>query len=249
MSREVDPRRHVVWSLPELDRCLEEYLFRIYPSQKPPKSGVTLAERFAQGLKLTGQRLHRKVPYDQKFFLLSLPPSRRGVATVDRRRGIQVEGIRYHADALRALEGKRVNVRVDPEDAGHLYVHAPPAESWIECHSEHYRNFHGCSRRLVRLATAALRGQRLRGAKSPRTTAAALARFLNDVRQHESIERQRLRDAARRSSQPPAAASGPVRNAAVPGCRGEGSTRDATATAPHDVPVPWSELPAPTEAP
>ena len=33
MSSEVDPRRDVLWTLPELDRCLEEYLFRIYPAQ------------------------------------------------------------------------------------------------------------------------------------------------------------------------------------------------------------------------
>ena len=75
-------------ALPELDRCLEEYLFNIYPSQPQGVLGGTPLERFTPGLELTGNRHHREVPYDQKFFLLSLPPSRRGVATVDRRKGI-----------------------------------------------------------------------------------------------------------------------------------------------------------------
>ena len=76
-------------------------------------------------------------------------------------RGLQLEGVRYHADVLRALARKKVHVRVDPEDAGHVYVHAPPAPSWIECFSEHYGTFHGCSRRLLRLASVALRGTRV----------------------------------------------------------------------------------------
>ena len=88
MSSEVDPRRDVLWTLPELDRCLEEYLFRIYPAQPQPGLQGTPYERFTQGLELTGQRLHRKVPYDQKFFLLSLPPSHRGIATVDAKKGV-----------------------------------------------------------------------------------------------------------------------------------------------------------------
>ena len=105
-------------TLPELDRCLEEYLFRIYPAQPQPGLDGTPYERFTQGLELTGARLHRRVPYDQKFFLLSLPPSRRGIATVDRKNGVTVQGIRYHVGALRKLGGKRVNVRVDPDVGG-----------------------------------------------------------------------------------------------------------------------------------
>ena len=248
MSSEVDPRRDVLWTLPELDRCLEEYLFRIYPAQPQPGLQGTPYERFTQGLELTGQRLHCKVPYDQKFFLQSLPPSRRGFATVDRKKGVTVEGIRFHAEALRDLKGKEVNVRVDPEDAGHLYVHARPAESWIECRSQHYRTFHGCSRRLVRLASEALRGGRLRGKKTPRVTAAALVPFLTGVREYEALERQRLRDAARRSSSPPAAPTDRSAIVAFPDV-GAARVQSVEGVAPPDEALlSWSDLPAPTEA-
>ena len=248
MSPEVDPRRHVVWTLPELDRCLEEYLFHIYPSQPQPTLGGTPRDRFTQGLELTGYRHHRTVPYDQKFFLFSLPPSRRGVATVDRRKGFQVAWVRYHSDGLSTLHGKTVRVRVDPEDAGHVFVHAPPAEAWIECFSEHYRTFHGCSRRQLLLATLALGGGRKRGAKNPRITAEALAEFLNGVKQDEALERQRLRDAARRPS------SAPTVQRAEPAVAPL-SRRDADDTLEDDGPpcvdeglVSWSELPPPKEA-
>ena len=248
MSSEVDPRRHVVWTLPELDRCLEEYLFRIYPSQPQRALDGTPIERFTQGLELTGNRHHREVLYDQKFFLLSLPPSRRGVATVDRRKGIQLEGVRYHADALRALARKKVHVRVDPEDAGHVYVHAPPAPSWIECFSEHYRTFHGCSRRLLRLASVALRGTHRRGAKTPRITAAALAPFLTGVKEHEALERQRLRDAARRPSVVPA--ESPVEPVVEPMSGVDAASPVCAEPAPvlDEASVAWSDLPVPKEA-
>ena len=248
MSSEVDPRRDVVWTLPELARCLEEYLFRFYPAQPQPDLQGTPYERFTQGLELTGQRPHRKVPDDQKFFLLSLPPSRRGVATVDRRKGVTVEGIRYHADALRDLKGKKVDVRVDPEDAGHLYVHARPAESWIECRSQHYRIFHGCSRRLVRLASEALRGGRLRGKKTPRVTAAALAPFLSSAREHEELERQRLRDAARRTSASPAAPTGGSVIVPFPDADAASAPSVGRLAAPDEALAAWSDLPPPTEA-
>ena len=248
MSSEVDPRRYVLWTLPELDRCLEEYLFRIFPSQPQENLQGTPHERFTQGLELTGQRLHCKVPYDQKFFLLSLPPSRRGSATVDRKNGVTVENVRYHAEALRELKGRKVNVRVDPDDAGHLFVHARPADSWIECRSEHYRTFHGASRRLVRLASQALRGGRVRGKKTPRVTAAALVPFLTGVGEHEALERQRLRDAARRASAPPAAPSRRPVIVPFPGADVEGAPSVVGDAAPDEVLVPWSDLPPPTEA-
>ena len=248
MSSEVDPRRDVLWTLPELDRCLQEYLFRIYSAQPQPDLQGTPHERFTQGLELTGQRLHRKVPYDQKFFLLSLPPSRRGIATVDRRKGVTVKGIRYHAEALRDLKGKKVNVRVDPEDAGHLYVHARPAQSWIECRSEHYRIFHGCSRRLVRLASEALRGGRLRGKRTPRVTAAVLAPFLSAAREHEALQRQRLRDAARRSSAPPAAPTSGSVIVPFPDVDAARAPSVERAATPDEALPAWSDLPPPTEA-
>ena len=247
MSSEVDPRRCVLWTLPELDRCLEEYLFRIYPSQPQPDLAGTPLERFTQGLELTGQRLHRQVPYDQKFFLLSLPPSRRGVATVDASKGVTVEGIRYHADALRRLARQKVLVRVDPEDAGHLYVQPRAGGPSIECRSRHHRDLHGCSRRLIRLASQALRGGRLRGKKTPRVTAEALVPFLTGVREHEALERQRLRDAAQRPSAPPAVPTDGSVIVASPD-PGTAPAQPVEGTPePDEALVPWSDLPEPTE--
>ena len=248
MSPEVDPRRHVVWTLPEFDRCLEEYLFHVYPSQPQPDIAGTPRDRFTQGLELTGYRRHRQVPYDQKFFLLSLPPSRRGVATVDRRKGFQVEGGRYHSEALSSLHRKKVHVRIDPEDAGHVFVHAPPSPTWIQCFSKHYQTLHGCSRRQLRLATLALAGGRKRGAKSPRITAEALADFLASAKQYEALERQRLRDAARRPSVAPTAQSAQPATDSFSACDAEGSLLVESAPATDEALVAWSDLPAPVEA-
>ena len=245
MSSDVDPRGHVVWTLPDLDRCLEEYLFRIYPEQPQPDLGGTPRERFTQGLELMGARLHRRVPYDQKFFLLSLPASRRGVATVNRRKGVQVEGVRYNAPALGELAGRKVHVRVDPEDAGHVYVHARPAGSWIECYSELYRTFRGASRRLLRLATLAHRGICRRGAKTPRVTAAILAPFVSGVHQHEELERQRLRDAARRPSPTPDGVEPAVGPPSDPDSAD--LPVDAVLASPGEGRVSWSDLPPPKE--
>ena len=115
MSREVDPAKHAVWRLRELDEALQRFLFDVYPRQPHGGlDGMTPHARFQQGLRTIG--CGRTIPDSPDLRFLLWPPSRRGTAMVDSRTGIVVEYIHYwHSEMCSAaLRGKRVPVRVGP---------------------------------------------------------------------------------------------------------------------------------------
>ena len=97
----------------------------------------------------------------------------------------------------------------------------------------------------------AIRATAGKGRKKPRVTAAKMASLLADVTQHEAVQKQRLRDEARRR-----ASTVPVIGGAVP-MAGESSQscsvppdthHSGSADSSADVPVrSWDSLPEPVE--
>lgn len=199
MSREVAPEREAVWSLPDFDDMLQRFIFEDYPSMPHAGlNGMTPRERFEQGRALMGSGRTPSDTQQSDIRFLLWPPAKRGRATVHPRKGIVVDCVHYWHEAMRSsrLAGTKVDVRVDPHDAG--YVVAWLDSVWRLCRAEHFESFHGRSRREVRLATLVLR-QRHRDelARQP-VRAHRLAALLRDVRAHEALVLQRRRDAERR---------------------------------------------------
>lgn len=136
---------------------------------------------------------------DVRFLLW--PPAKRGKATVHPRKGVVVDCVHYWHKAMRSsrLAGTKVDVRVDPHDAGYVVAWLDGVwRVWRLCRAEHFESFHGRSRREIRLATLVLR-QRHRDetARQP-VRAHRLAALLRDVRAHEALALQRRRDEERR---------------------------------------------------
>ena len=199
MSREVAPEREAVWSLADLDDVLRRFLFEDYPAMPHGGlNGMTPSERFEQGRALmgSGRTLSDGEHPDVRFLLW--PPAKRGKTTVHPRKGVVVDCVHYWHEVMRSsrLAGTKVDVRVDPHDAG--YVVAWLDGVWRLCRAEHFESFHGRSRREIRLATLVLR-QRHRDetARQP-VRAHRLAALLRDVRAHEALALQHRRDEERR---------------------------------------------------
>ena len=202
LTPEVDPRRHAIWTLPMLTRALEAYFFEVYASQPHPALGQSPKKMYEQGLRLTGAKEHRTVSFDRDFLISTLPPApySGGTAKVQGDgKGIQISGILYWNDAFRsaALLGTRVQVRIDPFDISHVFAWWPGRRIWLHCISEHYKTFRGRSWQEVRILGKEIRKLANDGRKTPRVTAAVLAKFMTRVREIEDAELQRLKDAAR----------------------------------------------------
>lgn len=252
MSAEVDPRRHALWSLPELARRLEDFFFSRYETLgHEALSGLTPRQRYESGLTDVGTRRPRRVEYDRKLFLLTLPPAPRGTAKVRPGTGIQVGCFVYNAPGLGRWAGRRVPVRVDPDDASHVFVPVGGSEGWIECRSRHYATLKGRSVKEVRTASIALRATAGRGRKKPRVTAEKIVSLLADITRHEAVERQRLRDEERRRASTVPVPGGAALIDADPrqSCSVHPDTpHSGSVDSSPDVPVrSWNNLPEPVE--
>ena len=197
ITKAVDPARDAPWSLEDFDPFLLRYLFEDYPNIPHEGLGdITPADRFRQGERTLA--VGHPLPDNPDLRFMLWPFAKRRRATVHRSRGIPAETVRYWNAVMSDPQVHRthVEVRVDPADAGHVVAYLDGV--WRLCRALNYFEvFHGRSRRELRLAAAILR-KRHRGepAVGPSVRERRLANLLRDVRGHEELERQRLRDAA-----------------------------------------------------
>ena len=198
MSRDVDPRPDALWRLTQLDAVVRRFLFEVYPRQ-PHKGldGMTPHSRFEHGLATVGSGRPLTDSSDIRFLLW--PPSRRDTATVDSRTGIVVDCIHYWHPDMRSetLRRKKVRVRVDPYDVGHVVAFI--GKRWVLCRAECAADLAGRSRRELRLASQELRQRRREGAKRQAVRAPQLAAMLRELAETEEGLRQELRDEERRA--------------------------------------------------
>jgi putative transposase len=119
------PENFVYWTLPALHGALDHYFTTLYGKEPHPAHGDGPGEHLKTRLSETGVRRNRWVFLDERFRIETCPsPVDCETRKVDNRRGVKVHHIWYWCDALRTreLEGKPVQVRVDPWDVRFVYV-------------------------------------------------------------------------------------------------------------------------------
>jgi putative transposase len=200
VTASVNPRNHAIWTLESLAQRLRQFAYEVYDTAPHTTLGQSPREVFTQGLIQGGARLHRFIPYDEQFRMMSLPTTYKETATVSPGKGIRLNYLYYWCDAFRdpLVERTRVPVRYDPHDIGlaYAFVH----KQWVRCISEHYRVFRGHSEQELLLAAAELQQRQRKMVTEGAITARRLAHFLKSVEAEELLLTQRLRDAAVRQS-------------------------------------------------
>jgi putative transposase len=199
VTKSVNPKNHSIWTLELLYRHLREWAYEVYDNLIHRTLDQSPREAFIAGMKIGGERLHRLIPYDEHFKLLTLPSTQSGVAKVVPSRGIKIRNIYYWSESLRTLglQGKKVKVRYDPFDAGHIFVAA--TNDWIECFSEYYSDFKNRSEKEILIASEELRERKSQTNKKFNVTAAKLAAFLKSVDSQEALLKQRDQDREQRT--------------------------------------------------
>lgn len=190
VTRAVDPREHAQWTLPRLYIRLREWAYEVYDTIEHAALGQTPREAFAGGLSQSGQRPHRIIPYDEDFYIHSLPTTRKGTAKVDVNRGVKINYIYYWSNDFRQPEvaTMQLPVRYDPFDAGIAYAFV--RGRWARCISEYYARLRGRSEVEIKLATAELRARHQRHARQLMITARHIADFLDALQQEEAMQAQ-----------------------------------------------------------
>lgn len=193
VTKNVNPKNHALWDLPLCYEYARKYCYEVYPNLKHSTLGQTPAEMFVIGNQLAGERKHKIIPYTEDFKILTFPTVKRSDSTakVVSSAGVKIGNIYYWTPAFTNpdIEGSRVAARYDPFDTGHSYAYVN--KQWVECISEHYSTFKGCSEKLVKMASEELRRRAKLTNEDINLNASKLAAFLNSLENEEAILRQK----------------------------------------------------------
>ena len=195
VTKSVNPKNLAVWTFPKIYQYLASFFYEIYDAEiEHPALFQTPCEAFIEGIQKFGKREVRFIPYDEVFKIITLPPATRKSYKVSAQSGIHFRYINYFCPDFRSpqIDGKRVSVRYDPDDAGICYAYVN--ERWIKCYSEHYKDFAGKSWKEVKIATEELRKKKQLHEKNKSISAIKLARFLNSAEAEELLLLQRIKD-------------------------------------------------------
>ena len=106
VTKSVNPKNLAVSTLEEVDGLLEEYIAKIYDHRPHPAFNMTPAQRYAQGVVIAGERLNRRILYDQNFIIQTFPTTSSGVATVQRGYGVKIHYVYFWSVRFKANPGK-----------------------------------------------------------------------------------------------------------------------------------------------
>ena len=125
LSKSHDPRLVAVWNPDEFINIFDEYLFEIYPNLPHHEILEKPRERFERGIKLSGDRPYRHIPYDQLFLTMTMPEPKNKPTRKIHHYGIGMNSLRYWGDCLEDyVENKKdYFVKCDPHNLNQGYIY------------------------------------------------------------------------------------------------------------------------------
>ncbi len=137
VTKSVNPKNFVEWTLPALHGALDYYFQNLYGTENHPAHGEEPVKHFVTRMTDTGMRLHRIVRFDRLFLIETCPaPDAQGTRIIDGQRGVKINHIWYWSNAFRAasLDKNPVDIRIDPWDV--RFVYALVNKQWHKCESK-----------------------------------------------------------------------------------------------------------------
>ncbi len=137
VTKSVNPKNFVEWTLPALHGALDYYFDNLYGTENHSAHGEEPVKHFVSRMAETGMRLHRIVRYDRRFLIETCPaPEAGGTRIVDGQRGVKINHIWYWTNAFRGvnLHKKPIDIRIDPWDV--RYIYALVNGQWHQCESK-----------------------------------------------------------------------------------------------------------------
>jgi hypothetical protein len=135
-----NPRNLAVWSLGALYEGLCTWAYDRYDVAEHSTLKQSPRALYTNTIRLTGERRHRMIAYNERFRVLTLPSTRKGTAKNIQSKGVKINNEYYWAAVLgeRILLEKQLPVRYDPYDYSVAWVYAH--NKWVKCLSQdHYQ--------------------------------------------------------------------------------------------------------------
>lgn len=185
LSKSHDPSLLACWPPDAFEARLDEYLFDVYP--RLTNTGIAEAplNRLERSQSLSGKRAFARIPYDEAFYLLTLPLVE-GVTRKVTRGTITVYGLEYSGFSrpLGPFNGQNFQVKYDPYDP--LYVWAFIEGCWerLVCAHDILREYSESNIKMAHMEVTARLSQ---ADREYRTVSERLVKFLSDVKAQEKL--------------------------------------------------------------
>jgi putative transposase len=194
VTQSVNSKQPAAWTLDQLYMALCEWAYQIYDQREHPALGQSPRDAFNLGLTLGGQRVHRRVVYDELFHILTLPAPVGSTRKVQPGRGVKIHNIYYWSNDFRdpEVEQSSVEVRYDPFDIGIAYAFV--RGHWVQCISNYYAQLKGRSEKELHLISAELYQRKRQHGQNVLNSDNELVQFLSSVEAtEEQLILQRLK--------------------------------------------------------
>jgi putative transposase len=149
-----NPRRLAVWSLGPLYEQLCEWAYNRYDTAEHGTLKQSPRSLYASTIRLTGERKHRFITYDEAFRVQTLPTTKKGTAKNIQDRGVKINYEYYWNTVLeeRDLLEKQLPVKYDPYDYSVAWVYA--RKEWVKCLSQDHYQLKGLTEAELRIRSA-----------------------------------------------------------------------------------------------
>jgi putative transposase len=227
LTKEVDPYRNAVWTLPKFSENFDRWVDEVYHVEKHPALGMSPRECMEYGLRIGGARAHKRNPYDELFILSTLPAGRREKVKVRPGKGILVNHFLYMCPEFRdpRVVNTYVLVRYDPFDIAVAYAYVN--KRWVECLSEYHQILRGYTEWERKIFTAEILKIKGKTRGEASISARRLAEFLRELKHDEAVLLAQQR----------AYENGQVRGPTVPMQDWGASVPEESPSAPTGIPV------------
>lgn len=194
VTKSVNPKNQAVWTLGLLYEYLCAWAYEVYDTKEHPALFQSPRDAFAAGMVIGGSRVHRMIPYDENFQILTLATTLKGKAKVQVGRGVKINYIYYWSNSFRdpQIENTSVHIKFDPFNICIAYAYV--RGQWVQCISQYYAELQGRSEKELKLASIELRKRFSNHAQQSKVSAKNLAEFLASVEAQEALLKQRSRD-------------------------------------------------------
>lgn len=159
ITKDNNPRALATWSLEQLDEVLCDWAYNKYDVERHWTLKRAPHEIFSMTLKLTGERKHRLIQYDDHFTKLTLPSTRKGTAKYVSGRGFKCNGVyyRYIGNEIDEddLDGKQVRVRYEPFNLKYGYIYFN--KRWLDCVTDKYPELEGRTEKEQKIISAEIK--------------------------------------------------------------------------------------------
>jgi putative transposase len=159
VTKDNSPQGLALWSLGWLYEALCDWAYNRYDVERHWTLKRSPRDVFSATLRLTGERKHRLIRYDDHFMKLTLPSTSKGTAKYEAGKGFKCHGeyYRYVGDEVNEedLDGKQLRVRYEPFSLKYGYVYFN--KRWLNCVTDKHPELEGRTEKEQKIISAEIK--------------------------------------------------------------------------------------------